>query len=207
MATKLAPSEAELARLRGLVEGQHRRLRLVRSQLEGELPADAVVETFPARCPKPRLARAALARLLKEASLRHELDRSALGAAIRAGWPEPRPEIPTLRPSPGLAAYALRGVPGLPNIVFALFGKSGGELKAAVDRIIAEQQAGEPFIPVFLTNDSDFAVFRDQKLAFEYFPFVCDDTAGAPEPRWAAYFLETLGLTLRRWGVSRVVSL
>jgi hypothetical protein len=215
MATKLAQhpksakpaSRGELARLQGMVENQHRRLRVIRSQMATEAPADALIERFPARCPKPRLGRAALARLLEEARLRLELENSALGVAIRAAWPERRPAVPVLRPSPGLGAYALRGVAGVPNIVLSLFGKSGGEARTAVERILAEQRTGEPFIPVFLVNDSDFTLFRDQRLAFEYFPFVCDDAAGAPDPRWAAYFLETLGLTLRRWGVRRVVSL
>ncbi|MEK0085614.1 hypothetical protein [Benzoatithermus flavus] len=209
MATKLVPSikDASPGELVRLVEDQHRRLRLVRSQLVEEVPVDAIVETFPARCAKPHLGRAALARLLEEAQRRRELDESALGAAIRAAWPERRPDIPVLRPSPGLGAYALRSVAGVPNIVFALFGKDRGEAEAAVDRVVTEQRTGEPFIPIFLINDNDFTVFRDQKLAFEYFPFVCDDRAGPPEPRWAAYFLDTLALTLRRWGVCRIVSL
>ena len=144
---------------------------------------------------------------MEEACQRLELRDSSLGNAIRAAWPEQRAEVvPVLRPSPGLAAYALRGVPDVPNMVFALFGKTAGETKAAIERVIAEQQAGEPFIPVFLTNSSDFTPLREQRLVFEYFPFVLDEAAPPPEPRWAAYFLETLELTLRRWGVRQVLT-
>ena len=144
---------------------------------------------------------------MEEACQRLELRDSSLGNAIRAAWPEQRAEVvPVLRPSPGLAAYALRGVPDVPNMVFALFGTTAGETKAAIERVVAEQQAGEPFIPVFLTNSSDFTPLREQRLVFEYFPFVLDETAPPPEPRWAAYFLETLELTLRRWGVRQVVT-
>ena len=146
-----------------------------------------------------------LARLVEEARLRLELRDSALGAALAATWPERRPEVPVLRPSPGLAAYALRNVPGIPKLVLALFGRSGDELKRTVERVIAQQQGAEPFLPVFLTNDHDFTSFRDQRLAFEYFPFVLDEAATAPDPRWAAYFLDTLELSLRRWGVRQVV--
>ena len=195
----------ELARLRDMVEEQHRRLRLLRRQMAGQSLDDAVVETFAARCAKPRLSHAVLARLVEEARLRLELRDSALGTALAATWPEHRPEVPVLRPSPGLAAYALRNVPGVPNIVLALFGRNGDELKRTVERVIAEQQGAEPFLPVFLTNDHDFTPFRDQRLAFEYFPFLLDETATAPDPCWAAYFLDTLELSLRRWGVRQVV--
>ena len=48
---------------------------------------------------------------------------------------------------------------------------------------------------------------REQRLAFEYFPFQLDETAPAPEPAWAAYLITTLELTMRRWGVRQIVSL
>ena len=197
--------EPELRQLRELVAAQHRRLEVVRAQAPA-LPADdAVIDRFPCRCAKPRLARTDLHRLVEEARLRLELAECSLGRAIAAAWPEHRPEVPVLRPSPGLGAYDLRGVPDLPNAVFALFGLAGAELRHQLDRILPEQHGPQPFLPVFLTNDSDFTPFRDQRLAFEYLPFVCDDAAPPPEPGWAAYLLETLELTLRRWGVRRVI--
>lgn len=199
--------DAELARLRGLVEDQHRRLRVIRNQTPDEVLPDAVVERFEARCVKPRLSRRILERLLEESRLRLELEDGTLGTALQAGWPESIPTVPVLKPSPGLAAYALRDLPGVPNIVFALFGRSGGELRQAVEQVIAEQHAGEPFIPVFLTNHNDFSTFRDQRLAFEYFPFVLDDAAHGVDPAWAGYVIETLVLTMRRWGVRQIVTL
>lgn len=197
---------AELERLRDLVEDQHRRLRLVQGELAAAPQAAAWrVDAFPARCAKPRLARATLARLLDEAALRLALEETSLGAAIRATWPEPRPDVPVLRPTPGLAAYGLRGVPDLPNLVIALFGLEPDERARAIARVLTEQRGPEPFLPVFLTNDSDLAPFRDQRLAFEYFPLVLDEAAPRPDRAWAAYFLATLVLTLRRWGVRRVI--
>ena len=47
--------------------------------------------------------------------------------------------------------------------------------RAPSPRALAEQQAGEPFLPVFLTNHPDFTPLREQRLAFEYFPFELDD--------------------------------
>lgn len=195
-------SDAELARLRDLVADQHRRLRVTRSQDAEPLE---IATRFEGRCAKPRLSRADLARLIEEARLRLELRQSSLGATIDAIWPETLPPVPVLHPSPGLAAYALRNVAALPNAVFALFGLDGAELRQAVERIVAEQQAEASFVPVFLTNDPDFTPFRDQRLAFEYLPLICDDEAAAPEPRWVAYMLDTLELTLRRWGVRRII--
>ena len=208
MATKLqpAPRQAEIVRLRGLVETQHRQLRLLRD--EGTLPvADAVTAAFPSTCAKPNLTPAAATRLVEQSAARLALLETPLGAALQAPWPQRHPAIPVLRPSPGLAAYALRNLPDLPNVVFALFLRPPGEIGAAIDRVLAEQQAGEPFLPVFLTNHSDFTPLREQRLAFEYFPFTLDDAAPPPEPRWSAYFQATLELTLQRWGARQVVLL
>lgn len=197
-----AASDAELARLRDLVADQHRRLRVARSQ---EAEPLEIAHPFDARCVKPRVSRADLARLIEEARLRLELRQSSLGATIDAVWPERLPPVPVLHPSPGLAAYTLRNLPALPNAVFALFGLESAELRQVVERIVAEQQGEAPFVPIFLTSNPDFTPFRDQSLAFEYLPLLCDDEAGAPEPRWVAYLLDTLELTLRRWGVRRII--
>ena len=132
---------------------------------------------------------------------------TSLGARHWSAWPEPRPAVPVLRPTPGLAAYALRSVPDLPNLVLALFRRRPDEIEAAVAKAMAEQRAGEPFLPVFLTNHADFTALSEQRVAFEYFPFTLDDAAGAPDPGWTAYFVTTLELTMRRWGVRQVVML
>ena len=208
MATQLqpVPRQAEIVRLRDLVETQHRQLRLLRD--EGAISAaDVVTADFPATCAKPRLTPVAVRRLVEQMAGRLALLETPLGTALQAPWPQRRAAIPVLRPSPGLAAYALRNVPELPNVVFALFVRSAGEVGAAIERVLAEQQAGEPFLPIFLTNHSDFARLREQRLAFEYFPFTLADAAPPPEPRWSAYFQATLELSLRRWGVRQVVLL
>lgn len=202
----LVPSRRELARLHGLVEEQHRRLRVIRSQVVGA-GRDAIVHDFPARCPKPHLTRRTLDHLIAESRLRLELEDSTLGSAIRSVWPEARPEVPSLRPSPGLTAYGLRDVPDIPNVVFAVFGQGPGELAAAVEQVAAEQQIGEPFIPVFLTNLTDFTPLREQRLAFEYFPFVVDAGIDTADGAWRAYFVTTLQLSMRRWGVRQIVML
>jgi hypothetical protein len=208
MATRLKPpAGGELARLRGLVAEQHRRLALVRGEIGAADAADVIAEPMTPRCPKPRLTAAALGRLMKEAHIRLELLDTTLGAIHWRAWPERRPAIPVLRPTPGLPAYGLRNLPGLRNLVVALFGRQPAEIAAAVARVLAEQRGEEPFLPVFLTNDPDFTALREQRLAFEYFPFALDEAAPAPDPRWAAYFVETLELTMRRWGVRQVVSL
>ena len=198
-------AEVELARLRNLVAEQHRRLRVARS--ESPAAPKPATTPLPGTCVKPRLATAVLNRLVDEARQRAELLNTALGTALWAAWPERRPVVPVLRPTPGLAAYALRNLEGVPNLVLALFWRRPDEIEAAVARVLAEQQSGEPFIPIFMTNHPDFTVLREQRLAFEYFPFELDEAAPAPPPRWAAYLIATLELTMRRWGVRQIVSL
>ncbi|MFL5333680.1 MAG: hypothetical protein ACJ8H8_10985 [Geminicoccaceae bacterium] len=209
MTTRFRPgssTQPELARLRELVAEQHRRLRVVR----GEAPASPMVLSSPPStesCGTPRLATAAMVRLLEEVRHRVELLDTAVGTAIWAAWPERRPTVPVLRPTPGLSAYALRNVEDLPNVALALFFRRPEEIEAAIGRVLAEQQSGDPFIPIFLTNHADFTSLREQRLAFEYFPFRLDESAPAPEPAWAAYLIATLELTLRRWGVRQIVNL
>lgn len=209
MATRLpsnrrSPStRAELGRLHELIAAQHRRLRLVGEEL-GKAD-DAVAQEFPCRCAKPRVTKAVLDRLIEEARLRLELEDSSLGGVLAAAWPEAGPAVPVLRPSPGLAAYRLRGLPELPNLVVALFGLDVAQARQTVEQVLAEQSQGEPFAPVFLTDSTDFSLFRDQRLAFEYVPLICDGTAPPPDPRWAAYLVQALQLTMRRWGVRKIV--
>jgi hypothetical protein len=69
MATRLkSAAPGELERLSGLVAEQHRRLRVVRREVEPHAPAAVVLEPMPARCAKPRLTAAALTRLIDEAA-------------------------------------------------------------------------------------------------------------------------------------------
>ncbi|MGE3291168.1 MAG: hypothetical protein AB7O95_07290, partial [Geminicoccaceae bacterium] len=171
------------------------------------LGAQVIAPPMPARCTQPRVTAKALTRLLERTQARLELMESTLGGVLWSQWPEPRPTVPVLRPSPGLPAYGLRGLPEVRTLVLALFLRPPEEIEAAIARTLAEQRSGEPFLPVFLTCHPDFSPLRDQRLAFEYFPFVLDTDAPAPEPRWAAYLVHTLELTMRRWGVRQIVTL
>lgn len=171
---------------------------------EPDLVGD-VVEALPSRCPKPAVATAALARLVREAEERLAMASSPFGAALGARWPEPPRPVPVLRPSPALPAYALPPDRVAPNAVFALFGLDADGQRAAIERVLREQGGAVPFVPVFLTNDPDFWPLRAARLVFEYYPFVLADSAGPPPAGWAAYVVDMLQLTMRRWGVRRIV--
>jgi hypothetical protein len=203
MAARRKPGE--LDRLRGLVAEQHRRLQVARGALDPIPDALVIQEPRPPRCAKPRLTPPALGRLIDAARARLELMDTRLGTVWWSAWPERRPDVPTLRPTPGLAAYGLRDLPDLPNLIVGLFLREPAEIPAAVARILSQQRNGEPFAPIFLTHCSDFTVLREQRLAFEYHPLQLDATAPAPEPRLAAYLVTTLELTMRRWGVRQIV--
>lgn len=200
-------ASVELDRLRGLVADQHRRLGVARGELRNSPEATVIAPPMPPRCPKMRLRPATLQRLIEQAGSRLELMDTTLGTVLWAEWPEPSMAVPVLRPSPGLPAYALRGLPDIPNLVLALFFRGKAEIEAAIARTLAEQRSGEPFLPVFLTRDPDFSSLREQRLAFEYFPLDLDEAAPPPEPRCATYLVHTLELTMRRWGVRQIVTL
>lgn len=93
----------------------------------------------------------------------------------------------------------------MPNVVFALFGHGADGQRRAVEGVLREQRGAQPFVPIFLTNDPDFATFREARLVFEYFPFVLDEGARAAPAAWSAYLVEALQLSMRRWGVQRLV--
>ena len=208
MITRAKPGvNVELDRLRGLVADQHRRLGVARDELRASPEATVIAPPMPPRCPKMRLRPVTPQRLIEQAGSRLELMDTTLGTVLWSAWPEPRPAVPVLRPSPGLPAYALRGLPDIPNLVLALFFRGKAEIEAAIARTLAEQRSGEPFLPVFLTRDPDFSSLREQRLAFEYFPLDLDEAAPPPEPRCATYLVHTLELTMRRWGVRQIVTL
>ena len=130
-------AEVELARLRNLVAEQHRRLRVARS--ESPAAPKPATTPLPGSCVKPRLATAVLNRLVDEARQRAELLNTALGTALWAAWPERQPVVPLLRPTPGLAAYALRNLEGVPNLVLALFWRRPDEIEAARALVVQNQ--------------------------------------------------------------------
>lgn len=202
------PAKREIDRLRALVEDQHRRLRVYEAEADRTAPgpgAADVVERFPSRCPKPRVAGATLAGLVAEAEARLVLAESVVGRMLQRGWPEPPPRVPVLRPSPGLPAYARPTGATMPNAVFSLLGLDAAAGRAAVERILREQRGSVPFVPVFLTSDPDFSALRAARLVFEYYPLIPDEAATRPPADWAAYLVDSLQLTMRRWGVRRIV--
>ena len=167
---RLPPSRQEVERLRTLVEDQHRRLRVYQSETDRGPAAGDVVDEFPCRCEKPMASAAAMARLMAEAEARLALAQSRVGQSLRSPWPERRPDLPVLRPAPGLPAYAQAADGPMPNVVFALFGQRGEEQRRAVENVLREQRGAQPFVPIFLTNEPDFGTFRDARLVFEYLP-------------------------------------
>ena len=207
MATHLKPAaHGELDRLRGLVAEQHRRLGRARRAGPGR-PRRCVAEPLPPRCAKPRLTARGPGAADGGGARPPGAAGHDAGRLHWSAWPERRPEVPVLRPSPGLAAYGLRGVPDLPNLVLALFGGRRARSRPRSPGRWPSSGRASRSLPVFLTNDPDFTPLREQRLAFEYFPFELDEAAPPPEPRWAAYFVATLELTMRRWGVRQVVML
>ncbi|HLB79991.1 MAG TPA: hypothetical protein VJJ77_05765, partial [Dongiaceae bacterium] len=79
------------------------------------------------------------------------------------------------------------------------------EREAVVDLIDRQQRSSRDFIPVFLTDSTDFEPFRSRGYVFEYLP---------PPPRrrlrgtasWREYAAERLELLRRKWNIAQVVT-
>ncbi len=84
-------------------------------------------------------------------------------------WPARAEPDYAMEPSPGAQCFNLRGA-GAKIIAFAVFGLWGDKLEAEVSRIAKKQLELGDFIPLFLTDTTDHAVFRRHQYVFEYFP-------------------------------------
>ncbi len=111
-----------------------------------------------------------------------EIDASALRDHRR--YPRPGPAVPQpgeavwwpryravepLRPNPGLMNYGLKGAE-CPLVGCAVAGLSRDVLVKIVAAVETRQRKQRDVIPVFLTDSTDFDVFRSRGYVFEYFP-------------------------------------
>jgi hypothetical protein len=129
---------------------------------------------------------------------------SETGFSVQAelpGWPAaPNPKV-SLRPPPGAACASLAnssaGVIGV-----ALFGLSEAEVERAVAQISARQRLDMNFIPIFMTDCPNQAIFRRAGYLAEYFP---TGTYGH-SPDYGA-FRDKFELVWRKWGIGSLIDL
>ena len=76
--------------------------------------------------------------------------------------------IAPLDPSPGLRCLTAVRVPI--RIGFQLFGLDSDRVEEAVSKVETRQLRERDFIPIFVTDNSDFSVFRSRGYVFEHIP-------------------------------------
>ena len=174
--------------LRQLVESQHRTLEaMLKLHDEGESQGRAS-QTIAIG---PKLASVASA----EAPTPRPLEPRV------PGWPTARLPKKPLNPPPGWACFSLEGE-RVGAIAIPLFGLYGITLRTAVARIAAQQRQTMNFIPVFLTDSSDHAVFRRGGHVFEYFPKGIYGSADDVVP-----FQDKFAFTWRKWNIQSMIDL
>jgi hypothetical protein len=115
-------------------------------------------------------------------------------------WPGFRPPKSSLSP-PADGAPAPGGKE-LPATAVAVFGLDAEALKAAVGRIVERRRQSADFLPVFLTDAADHAVFRRRGFIAQYFPPAIA-ASGVPH----AAFRDRLALVWRKWNVRTLIDL
>jgi hypothetical protein len=124
-----------------------------------------------------------------------ETDHSWWPSASKAGRP--------LTPNAGWRNYSLHGWVKVVGISVCGFPREGLE---AILALVAERQtASRDFIPVFLTDSTDFDLFRRYGFVFEYLPSPAKQATYAGTMSWAEYAAERRAFLERKWGLSDVI--
>jgi hypothetical protein len=112
----------------------------------------------------------------------------------RSGKTPPADDSPYIYRSKGAVDTVLIVVIGInANLVEEIIATAGKKFSQA-DKI------------VFLTDNSDFSVFRAHGVAFEYMPPLLEQRAHAAEMPWQSYLRERWGLLLAKWKPRLILS-
>ncbi len=122
----------------------------------------------------------------------------------RSWWPTSNAAPRALVPNPGWACYALRG--RVRKVIgISVCGLRRKVIAHIVGMIAAQQRESGDFIPLFLTDSSDFDLFRDHGFVFEYLPGPDKRAKLAGVRSWAAYAAERREFLRRKWDLSQIV--
>lgn len=119
-------------------------------------------------------------------------------------WPRGDGAARPLVPNAGWQNYGLHGwvdkvigvsVCNLPRQVVA----------GIVDSIAAQQARSRDFVPVFLTDSTDFDLFRRHGFVFEYLPDGNRRSCCSGTQDWSDYAAQRRALLEQKWGVAEVV--
>lgn len=122
------------------------------------------------------------------------------------GWPRAAERPRPLRPNPGWACHTLKAA-DCPVVGYSVLGLAPEALERAVTAVDALQRADGGFVPLFLTDSGDFAVFRNRGYAFEHFPAPSRRATLPGAFSWERYAGDRLALIREKWGLKRLVRL
>jgi hypothetical protein len=115
-----------------------------------------------------------------------------------------RSSLRPLDPPPGWRCFTGNRV-GL-RIGFTVFGMTTDEIDEVVSKVEERQLSSRDFIPVFVSDNDDFEVFRSRGYVFEYVPKVfsrCRSNQRAER----RYLKQRLDIITAKWGLSELVDL
>lgn len=116
-------------------------------------------------------------------------------------WPTEEYEPIPLVPMPGWALYSMRS--RICDVVgFTLFGMSKEAIEQSVNLISRAQRQLQSFVPVFLTDASNFEIFQTQGYTVEYIPEMPADDHRTEA--WKRYSMARGELLRRKWSISRI---
>lgn len=109
--------------------------------------------------------------------------------------PESAPSAPVVPPAGRARAFVLVTVLGLS--------------RRALDevlKLVTKEAETKSFVPVFITDDLDFAPFRKRRLRFEYLPDRDRQQRFAPELDWDLYLRRRYALLSAKWQAKSTIS-
>ena len=187
--TEQDASRAELKKLRERVEGLARKIEILERRLSTTIPegdVSSVTVGFVGDWPKRQ-------------AIEQHFDYGRLDVAA-AESPESQM---VLRPYPGHACLSLYDEDPI-TTGFSAIGLRGDKLAAFVDYIAEKQRLQRNFVPVFLTDCTEFQVFRRHGFVFEYIPSASDRQLARGTYSWDRRIAERMAFFKRKWGLEEV---
>lgn len=127
-----------------------------------------------------------------------------IAATDNSWWPRSEGDGPPLIPNAGWRNYALhRQADKVVGV--SVCGLSRTVLEGIVATVAEQQSLLRNFIPVFLTDSTDFDLFRQHGFVFEYLPAAAKRAAVAGTTNWEAYAAERRALIERKWNLAHII--
>jgi hypothetical protein len=109
--------------------------------------------------------------------------------------PESSPSVPVVTSPSSARAFVLVTVLGLSRRALE-----------EVLKLVAKEAETKPIVPVFITDDLDFAPFRKRRLRFEYLPDRDRQQRFAPDLDWDLYLRRRYALLSAKWQTKSIIS-